>query len=62
MTIADRKDLKNFKEAKNNSPNRLVKIHFHGTEIVPKDYKHNPGKNEINFASAGSETETIKSP
>ena len=139
MTIVDRKDLKNFEEAKKNCPNRLDKILFHGTGIVPSskiltdmflrseksgyqhgkgvyftdfldyawyyggiskrgninanranlniipkiedsfvmvgsyiyydkkgfkrvyDYKYNPGKNEINFAYAGSNTETIRS-
>ena len=35
MTIVDRKDLKNFEEGKNNCPNRLDKILFHGTGIEP---------------------------
>ena len=35
MTIVDRKDLKNFEETKNNCPNRVDKILFHGTGIIP---------------------------
>ena len=35
MTIVDRKDLKKFEETKNNCPNRVNKILFHGTGIIP---------------------------
>ena len=35
MTIVDRKDLKKFEESKNSCPNRIDKILFHGTGIIP---------------------------
>ena len=35
MTIVDRKDLKTFEESKNNCPNRIDRILFHGTGIIP---------------------------
>ena len=35
MTIVDRKDLNNFKETKNKCDNRIDKIPFNGTGIIP---------------------------